>query len=94
MHAVHNLISAIIDDLWSPFKHLSHQIQTFLVSNTQDVNLPSFEALLRKNKQHFISLLTNPVSCLPVMIQTNKYSLNMSNFSQKTMEVERKLCKE
>ncbi|XP_070506318.1 nuclear pore complex protein Nup205 [Chironomus tepperi] len=51
---------AIIDDLWSPFKHLSQQIQSFLVSNTQDVNLASFEAVLRKNKQHFISLLTNP----------------------------------
>lgn len=57
------LHSVIVDDLWTPFKQLYHQIQTFLVSNDKDVNLASFEALLRKNKQNFSSFLANPVSC-------------------------------
>lgn len=62
MHAIFFFL-AVIDDLWTPFKQLQHHIQTFLITNSQDTNIASFEALLRKNKQHFSALLTNPVSC-------------------------------
>lgn len=64
MHAL--IFSA--DDLWTPFKHLHQQVQAYLT--TQETHVASFEALLRKNRQHFSALLTNPVRSEEKNIQT------------------------
>lgn len=52
----------VIDDLWTPFKHLQQSIESFLLPNAQESNVGSFETILRKNRQYFSALLTNPVS--------------------------------
>jgi hypothetical protein len=66
LHAVFNFIIAVVEDLWTPFKQLYQQIQSYLVSNEKEINLTGFETLLRKNKLHFSSFLTNPVSVVVV----------------------------
>uniref|UniRef100_A0A8D8J666 Nuclear pore complex protein Nup205 n=1 Tax=Culex pipiens TaxID=7175 RepID=A0A8D8J666_CULPI len=52
------------DDMWTPFKHLFNSIESFLVTpaagQQQEQNVASLDALLRKHKQNFSTLLRNP----------------------------------
>ncbi|XP_065083337.1 nuclear pore complex protein Nup205 [Ochlerotatus camptorhynchus] len=52
------------DDMWTPFKHLFNSIESFLAvsggGQQQEQNVASLDALLRKHKQNFTTLLRNP----------------------------------
>ncbi|XP_019530030.3 nuclear pore complex protein Nup205 [Aedes albopictus] len=57
------------DDMWTPFKHLFNSIESFLSAPSgggggggqqQEQNVASLDALLRKHKQNFTTLLRNP----------------------------------
>ncbi|XP_058819266.1 nuclear pore complex protein Nup205 [Topomyia yanbarensis] len=57
--------AATPDDMWTPFKHLFNSIEAFLLPSTpagqqQEQNVACLDALLRKHKQNFTTLLRNP----------------------------------
>ncbi|EAT37498.1 AAEL010526-PA [Aedes aegypti] len=51
------LFAATPDDMWTPFKHLFNSIESFLAASGSGASL---DALLRKHKQNFTTLLRNP----------------------------------
>lgn len=51
------------DDLWTPYKCLLNNVETYLLPSTDQADTThavALEALLRKHKQNFLSLLKNP----------------------------------
>ncbi|XP_053673536.1 nuclear pore complex protein Nup205 [Anopheles nili] len=58
-----SLFTVTPDDLWTPYKCLLNSIESYLVPSSDFIDTThaaSLEALLRKHKQNFISLLKNP----------------------------------
>ncbi|XP_055585632.1 nuclear pore complex protein Nup205-like [Uranotaenia lowii] len=57
------MTEATPDDMWTPFKHLFNSIEAFLAppsgSGTEQ-SVANLDALLRKHKQNFTTLLKNP----------------------------------
>uniref|UniRef100_A0AAG5DJ40 Nuclear pore complex protein Nup205 n=1 Tax=Anopheles atroparvus TaxID=41427 RepID=A0AAG5DJ40_ANOAO len=57
------MAEATPDDLWTPYKYLLNNIENYLLPPNDfadTTHAVSLEALLRKHKQNFISLLKNP----------------------------------
>lgn len=52
------------DDLWTPYKELVSVVEGYLTNEaaTASYTVHTFESVLRRHKQTFLSLFKNPVS--------------------------------
>lgn len=58
------------EDLWTPYKELAAVVENYLTNEGSGAPyaVHTFESVLRKHKQTFLSLLKNPVSVLQLNV--------------------------
>lgn len=72
-------IGTTTDDLWTPYKELVSVVEGYLAheSGGAPYAVHTFESVLRRHKQTFLSLFKNPVS---IPVQAMNYSVFISVF--------------
>lgn len=70
------------DDLWTPYKELVAVVEGYLAheSGGAPYAVHTFESVLRRHKQTFLSLLKNPVRCFGLITATipNQHFISVS----------------